>query len=222
MKEPLKTLIVEDEIWPQKQLIKLVEGSPELKLSGIASSVQQFKDEVKKYSYDLILLDIGLHGENAFDFLKECQFQGYVIVTTGNQNYALDAYNLDVIDFLLKPISQKRFQHGIEKVLKAGGKPSEERYDSKERDLEELLCGEYGLSKTEIAICVYIAEGVERSQIERFLEIAPETLKSHLRKIYKKTVDSNTEDSSASHGKFQRLTTFLYSLNPPHTKGKLI
>lgn len=216
MKNQLNTLIVEENSLLQKRLIKLVQENSFLHLGGLASNMRQFQAEVRHYSYDLVLLDVWLHGESTFDFLRRSRLHGCVVVVADDRNHAFEAYELDAVDYLAKPLEKKRFVKAVEKVFRARGQQEEKSFTGElyEEQFEKILMRNYGLSKAETAVCTYVLQGVERSQVAGFLGIGPVTLKSHLRNIYKKTIEINAKETVSSHGKLQRLTTFLYALKP--------
>ncbi len=117
MAEKLKCIIVEDEIMARKSLIKLCEKSDRLQLVGVYENAEEVLSSDATEDLDLILLDIEMPGKSGLELLESLSIIPQVIFTTGNKEYAYDAYEYDVTDFLKKPITQARFFKGIDKAV---------------------------------------------------------------------------------------------------------
>lgn len=215
--EKLNVLVVEDETWPRKRLIKLVEKNKNLKLAGIAATADQFEKELSVHPYDLILLDINLHGVNSIDILKKNRYTGDIIFITGNREHAIDAFDLEAADYLLKPVMEDRFTTALKKVFlrhqasSSNDSSPENRLDGEK--IRQILLETYNLTQTEAYLCINIFRGKSRDEIIHEFSFSKETLKSHLKKIYKKTIERDLESHGEAHGKMQRLTAFLFDLS---------
>ncbi len=117
MAEKLKCIIVEDEIMARKSLIKLCEKSDRLQLVGVYENAEEVLSSDATEDLDLILLDIEMPGKSGLELLESLSIIPQVIFTTGNKEYAYDAYEYNVTDFLKKPITQARFFKGIDKAV---------------------------------------------------------------------------------------------------------
>lgn len=111
----LKCLIIEDEPSGRKILEEFISETDFLELIGQVSDPLQGLSFLNKNAVDLIFLDIQMPKMNGIDFLKSLNRPPMVIFTTAYPEYALQGYELDVLDYLLKPFSFERF-------LKACGK----------------------------------------------------------------------------------------------------
>ena len=109
-------MIVEDEPLAADVLQDYVRQVSFLNLRGICSDAIQALDVVRKEPIDLIFLDIHLPGLKGLDFLQTLKNPPAVILTTAYHEYALQGYELNVVDYLLKPIEFKRFLEAINKV----------------------------------------------------------------------------------------------------------
>jgi len=113
----LTCIIVEDEMMARRSLETLCRKNPHLNLLGAydtgAAAIDAFTDK----SVDLILLDIELPDMSGLDVLGALPLLPQVVFTTGSKEYAYDAFEYDVTDFLAKPIAQPRFVKAIEKVV---------------------------------------------------------------------------------------------------------
>ena len=89
---------------------------PSFNLLARCSSAIEANEFLNQNQVDLIFLDIQMPEMNGIDFLKTLSQKPKVIFTTAYPNYALEGYNLDVVDYLLKPISFDRFLQAINKV----------------------------------------------------------------------------------------------------------
>ena len=117
MAEKLKCIIVEDEIMARKSLTKLCEKSDRLQLIGVYENAEKVLSSNITEELDLIFLDIEMPGKSGLELLEELTIIPQVIFTTGNKEYAYEAYEYDVTDFLKKPITQSRFFKGIDKAI---------------------------------------------------------------------------------------------------------
>lgn len=112
----IKTLLVDDEPLALQVLENYVSQLPELELAGMCSNAIEANEKIQNEDIDLICLDIKMPQISGIDFLKSLKNPPLVIFTTAFSNYALESYSLDVVDYLLKPISFDRFMMAINKV----------------------------------------------------------------------------------------------------------
>lgn len=118
MKSPIKRykcLIIEDEPLAAEILSTFIATDEELELVGICSDAIHGNALLKKDSIDLLFLDLHLPILKGFEFLRKLEKPPLVIVTTAYHEYALEGFDLDVLDYLLKPIPLIRFQKAIHK-----------------------------------------------------------------------------------------------------------
>jgi DNA-binding LytR/AlgR family response regulator len=113
----MNVLIVDDEPLAQEILVSYVEKFPEIQLIGCCNNALEANEVLKKEAIDLILLDIQMPKISGIEFLKTLDSPPMAILTTAFSDYALDAYSLNVIDYLLKPISFERFAKAIKKSI---------------------------------------------------------------------------------------------------------
>lgn len=112
----MNCIIVEDQRPAQEILEKYISDIGLLKLVGVFTDAIQAMDAIKTGGVDLIFLDIHLPKLSGTDFIKTLQNPPKVILTTAFPNYALESYELNVVDYLLKPFSFKRFVQAVSKV----------------------------------------------------------------------------------------------------------
>lgn len=118
----LRCLIVDDEPIAQDLLTDLVEQHPYLDKAGVAGNAVEALDLYLNTLPDLILLDIHLPGITGIDLLRSlAAHKPFVIITTASQQHALEGFELDVVDYLLKPISYERLGRAVNKVLERVG-----------------------------------------------------------------------------------------------------
>jgi len=112
-----KCLIVDDEHIARKILSDYVSKVPELELVATCSSALQALKHIKQDKIDILLLDIQMPDLTGLDFLKILPNRPATILTTAYSEYAVKSYELDVVDYLLKPIDFDRFYKAITKVI---------------------------------------------------------------------------------------------------------
>jgi DNA-binding LytR/AlgR family response regulator len=111
----MNVLIVDDEPLAQEVLESYIVKIPELKKHALCNNALEAFDYLNENQVDLIFLDIQMPQISGIEFLKTLQNPPKVIFTTAFQNYAFDAFELNVLDYLLKPFSFERFNRAIEK-----------------------------------------------------------------------------------------------------------
>lgn len=112
----INCLIIDDEQWARELLQSYVTKFSFLKLLGKCKHLPEAKPFLDSNNVDLILLDINMPHESGIDFLRKQIHAPKVIFTTAYSEYALEGYNLEVVDYLLKPIGFERFQKAIHKA----------------------------------------------------------------------------------------------------------
>lgn len=112
----LNCLVIEDEPLAADVLHDYIQQLPTLSLTAICSDAFQALPYLQNQAIDLIFLDIHLPGMKGLDFLKTLKNPPAVILTTAYHEYALQGYDLSVVDYLLKPIEFSRFLEAINKV----------------------------------------------------------------------------------------------------------
>lgn len=109
----IKCLIVDDEPVAQRILAKYLSDLPEFEVVGTCLHAISALEVLQKQPIDLLFLDIEMPKIKGLAFLKTLQNPPHVIITTAHREYALDGFELEVIDYLLKPISFERFLKAI-------------------------------------------------------------------------------------------------------------
>ena len=114
----IRCLLVDDEPLAIMLLQKHVKQLDFLEVAETCSNALKALEILKKTEIDLMFLDIRMPAINGFDFLKMLRQPPKVIITTAFREYALDGYDLDIVDYLLKPITFERFFKSIERYLR--------------------------------------------------------------------------------------------------------
>lgn len=113
----MKCILVEDEQLARVLLESYVNKIPELQLVGIAKNGSDALELVNEKKPDLVITDIQMPGLSGTDFVRMLDKGPSVIFTTAYRDYAMDGFELDAIDYLLKPFSFERFQKAVLKAL---------------------------------------------------------------------------------------------------------
>ncbi|TRX54881.1 response regulator transcription factor [Fulvivirga sp. M361] len=113
----MKCLIVDDEHIARKILSDYVSKVPELELVASCNSALKALNHIKSDRIDVLFLDIQMPDLTGLDFLKILPNRPATILTTAYSEYAVQSYELDVVDYLLKPIDFDRFYKAITKVI---------------------------------------------------------------------------------------------------------
>lgn len=109
-------LIVEDEPLATDVLAEYVKRVPFLQLTATCGDAITALDIMKRDQVDLVFLDIHLPGLKGLDFIRTLQDPPAIILTTAYHQYAVEGYELNVVDYLLKPIEFRRFLEAVNKV----------------------------------------------------------------------------------------------------------
>jgi len=113
----IKCIIIEDEPLAQDVIKSHLERSGRLLLKGVYRNALEAKEALEKEEVDLIFLDIQLPGMTGLEFLRSLHNPPLVVFTTSYPEYALESYEFNVIDYLLKPVSYERFSKTINKII---------------------------------------------------------------------------------------------------------
>lgn len=114
----LHCIVIDDEPLQQDILKDYIAEIPELELVRLFDEGKEVADFLKTNNVDLIFLDINMPGMNGVDLVKRLINPPAVIFTTAYPEYAVEGFNLDAVDYLLKPISFSRFSKAVEKFLR--------------------------------------------------------------------------------------------------------
>ncbi|MFH1000234.1 MAG: LytTR family DNA-binding domain-containing protein [Bacteroidota bacterium] len=115
--EKIKVFIIEDEIPAQKLLEKWIAEIPQLTLGGIYGDGFSALKAIQSEKPDLIFLDIEMPKLSGLEMLELIEDPPKIIFTTAYQEYAIHAFELEALDYLLKPYSFERFKQAVDKSL---------------------------------------------------------------------------------------------------------
>jgi two-component system LytT family response regulator len=111
-----RTIIIDDERLAREEMKRALKRYPEFEIIGEASHVDQAKVMIEETIPDIIFLDIYMPGKSGFDLLEELTTVPEVVFTTAYDQYAVKAFELNALDYLVKPLRDERFAKTIEKV----------------------------------------------------------------------------------------------------------
>jgi two-component system LytT family response regulator len=114
-----RAIIIDDERLARNELKKLLLEFPDVEVIDEAANAAEGIEKIDALSPDLIFLDIQMPGKTGFDMLTELEKAPHVIFTTAYDEYALKAFEVNALDYLMKPIEPKRLADAIQKLQQA-------------------------------------------------------------------------------------------------------
>jgi len=112
----MNCIIVDDEPLARKAIQKLIDQTDNLESIGSFNGADAATKFLVNNTVDLIFLDIQMPGVNGIEFARTISKETFVIFTTAFNEFATDSYEVDAIDYLIKPVKLDRFQRGVEKA----------------------------------------------------------------------------------------------------------
>ena len=111
-----RAIIIDDERLARNELKKLLLEFPDVEVIDEAANAAEGIEKIDALSPDLIFLDIQMPGKTGFDMLTELDKAPHVIFTTAYDEYALKAFDVNALDYLMKPIEPKRLADALQKL----------------------------------------------------------------------------------------------------------
>jgi len=112
----MRAIIIDDERLARAELKKLLQDYPEVEVVDEAANADEGINKIDTLQPDLVFLDIQMPGKTGFDMLAELERAPHVIFTTAYDEYALKAFEVNALDYLLKPIEPKRLADAMQKL----------------------------------------------------------------------------------------------------------
>lgn len=120
----MNALIVEDEPRAQRILENLLRTRfPEIRVTGVTASVNETIAWLSTHKVDVIFMDVELSDGNCFDIFAQATVEAQVVMTTAYDDYAVDAFKVNSVDYLLKPIDPEELDRAVERVKARLGAP---------------------------------------------------------------------------------------------------
>jgi two-component system LytT family response regulator len=115
-KDTIKSVVVDDVDMMRITLKKVLDGFPNIEIVGEASDYESARQVINDTKPDLVFLDIDLNGLTSIDLLNEITCDPKIIFITSHPDFAIKAFELNAVDYILKPISADRLRRAIERV----------------------------------------------------------------------------------------------------------
>ena len=114
----MKALIIDDERLARKELRSLLNRFHEIEIIDECSNAEEAKAAIELHRPDLIFLDIQMPGKNGFELLNDLERAPKVIFVTAYDEYAIKAFEVNALDYLLKPVNPDRLEEAINKLMR--------------------------------------------------------------------------------------------------------
>ncbi len=121
------TLIIDDERLAREEVRRALAGYPDFDIVGEANNADNALELIEACQPDIIFLDIHMPGKSGFDLLEELTTVPEVVFTTAYDQYAVQAFEVNALDYLVKPLREERFAKTMEKVKLGLQKRDEEK-----------------------------------------------------------------------------------------------
>jgi two-component system, LytTR family, response regulator len=113
----MKALVIDDERLARKELLTLLEAHPSIEVVGEAMNADEAEKMIEELNPDLLFLDIQMPGRTGFQLLESLDSAPMVVFTTAYDQHALKAFEVNALDYLLKPIVAERLSEAVQKVM---------------------------------------------------------------------------------------------------------
>jgi two-component system LytT family response regulator len=112
-----RALIVDDERLARVDLRHLLEAHPQIRVAGEAESISEAAALIEQAPPDLVFLDVQMPGESGFDLLDRTRLAAHVIFVTAYDEFAVRAFEVNALDYLLKPVAPERLEKAVTRFL---------------------------------------------------------------------------------------------------------
>lgn len=112
----MRTIIVDDERLARRELQDLLKKEEGIELVGEAGNAEEAVQAIQEGDPDLLFLDVQMPGKDGFELLQELEIPPRVIFVTAYDEYALRAFEVNALDYLLKPVEEERLHSAVERV----------------------------------------------------------------------------------------------------------
>jgi two-component system, LytTR family, response regulator len=119
----LRAYIVDDERLAVERLTRLLDATGRVRIAGSATDPETAIVELRERDVDVLFLDIQMPGVTGFDLLQQLERDVPVVFTTAYDQYALEAFTVNSVDYLLKPIEAERLDRALDKLTRLAGQP---------------------------------------------------------------------------------------------------
>jgi two-component system LytT family response regulator len=126
----MKAILIDDERLARQELRSLLAPYSEIQIVGEANNAETAIESIKQLKPDVIFLDIQMPGKNGFDLLEEISGVPEVVFVTAYDEYAIRAFEINALDYLLKPVQANRLAETVKKIL---NKETLDKGDAKEQ-----------------------------------------------------------------------------------------
>ncbi|MBN2009096.1 response regulator transcription factor [candidate division KSB1 bacterium] len=116
MKKTYRALVIDDERLARKDLIAMLGQFDNIEIIGEAENVPTAKQAIDQLNPDIIFLDIQMPGETGFDLIEQMEIHAKIIFVTAFDEFAIRAFEVNALDYLLKPISAERLARALERL----------------------------------------------------------------------------------------------------------
>jgi two-component system, LytTR family, response regulator len=130
----MKALIIDDERIARQELRRLLGAHPDIEIAGEARTCEEALALIPRLAPDVVFLDVRMPGMSGFDLLARLEDVPQVIFTTAYDEYALKAFEVSALDYLVKPVAPARLASAVAKLHPRGTPARMERVFVRERD----------------------------------------------------------------------------------------
>lgn len=117
--KPLSAILVDDERLARRELARLLAAHPEIEIAGEAASVDEAAALVAQVDPDVVFLDIQMPRRSGFELLDAADVRGRVVFVTAHDVHAIRAFEVNALDYLLKPVHPARLATTVQRLLAA-------------------------------------------------------------------------------------------------------
>lgn len=119
----MRTLIIDDEPAAREDVRRLLAAHPEIEIVGEAGRFAEAEELLSSADYQLVLLDVELRGGTGFELLPRVRPEARVIFVTAHSQYAVRAFEVNAVDYLIKPITAARLEDALRRVEPSSASP---------------------------------------------------------------------------------------------------
>jgi len=123
----MKALVVDDEPLARRELRRLLDAFPSVQVIGEAGNIDEARERIDTLAPDVVFLDIQMPGGTGFDLLAQLDRVPRIVFTTAYDQYAVKAFEVNALDYLLKPIEPERLAMALRKIEATPLRPEPDR-----------------------------------------------------------------------------------------------